>query len=86
MFEIFKKPGWRGAVGLITSYAFVLQAFLAYSIASQADVHGDSSGAFFIVCISDDTGVRSGHACAVDDALPDLHIDGFRAPDCARLS
>ena len=58
MFEIFKKRGWRGAVGLITSYAFVLQAFLAYSVASQAAAHGDNSGAFFIICISDDTGAR----------------------------
>ena len=58
MFEALKKRGWRGAVGLITSYAFVLQAFLAYSVASQAAVHGDSSGAFFVICISDDTGAR----------------------------
>ena len=58
MFEALKKRGWRGAVCLITSYAFVLQAFLAYSVASQAAVHGDSSGAFFVICISDDTGAR----------------------------
>ena len=37
----------------------MLQAFLAYSVASQAAVHGDSSGAFFVICISDDTGARA---------------------------
>ena len=45
MFEALKKRGWRGAVGLITAYAFVLQAFLAYSVASRAAVRGDNSGA-----------------------------------------
>ena len=56
MFGALKKRGWRGAVGLITAYAFVLQAFLAYSVASQAAVHGNSSGAFFVICTNDDTG------------------------------
>jgi hypothetical protein len=59
MFEALKKRGWRGAVGLITAYAFVLQAFLAYSVASQAAVRGDSSGAFSVICINDDTGARA---------------------------
>jgi hypothetical protein len=59
MFGALKKRGWRGAVGLITAYAFVLQAFLAYSVASQAAVRGDSSGAFSVICINDDTGARA---------------------------
>ena len=59
MFEALKKRGWRGAVGLITVYAFVLQAFLAYSVASRAAVRGDSSGAFSVICINDDTGARA---------------------------
>ena len=54
-----KKRGWRGAVGLVASYALVLQAFLAYSVASQAAVHGDSSGAFFVICINDDIDARA---------------------------
>ena len=58
MFGALKKRGWRGAVGLVASYALVLQAFLAYSAASQAAVHGDSSGAFFVICISDDADAR----------------------------
>ena len=59
MFEALKKRGWRGAVGLITAYAFVLEAFLGYSVASRAAVRGDSSGAFSVICINDDTGARA---------------------------
>jgi len=54
-----QKRGWRGVVGLVASYALVLQAFLTYSGASQAAVHGDSSGAFFVICINDDTSARA---------------------------
>ena len=56
MFGAFKQRGWSGVVGLITAYAFVLQAFFAYSVASQAAVHGNSSGAFFVICTNDGTG------------------------------
>ena len=48
MLGIRQRRGWRGAIGLIAAYALVLQAFLAYGMASQAAAHGDSpdSGAF----------------------------------------
>ena len=56
VFRAFHKRGWRGAVGLIAAYALVLQGFLAYSIASQAAVQGNSpyTGSFFVICISHD--------------------------------
>jgi hypothetical protein len=60
MFEECNRRGWRGAIGLITAYAFVLQVFLAYSIASQAAVLGNSSGAFFVICVNADTGAAAG--------------------------
>jgi hypothetical protein len=48
--------GWRRAIGLIAAYALVLQAFLAYSIASQAAGQGSAalSGVFFVLCASQD--------------------------------
>jgi len=59
MFGAFHKRGWRGVIGLITAYALVLQAFLAYSMASQAAAHGDApySGSFFVICTSQDGAV-----------------------------
>jgi hypothetical protein len=56
MFGAFHKRGWRGAIGLIAAYAIVLQAFLAYSIASQAAAQSAASdaGAFFVLCTAQD--------------------------------
>ena len=56
MFGAFHKRGWRGGIGLIAAYALVLQAFLAYSMATQAAAQGDSpySGSFFVICTSQD--------------------------------
>ena len=56
MFGAFHKRGWRGAIGLIAAYAIVLQAFLAYSMASQAAAQNASAytGAFFVLCTSQD--------------------------------
>lgn len=50
------KRGWRSAVGLIAAYAFVLHAFLAYSIATQAAARDASSysGIFLVLCVSND--------------------------------
>jgi hypothetical protein len=56
MFGAFKKRGLRGAVGLITAYALVLQAFLAYSLTGEAaarDLASDA-GAFFVLCAPHD--------------------------------
>jgi hypothetical protein len=56
MFRAFHKRGWRGAVGLIAAYAIVLQAFLAYSTASQAAARDAASdaAAFFVLCTAQD--------------------------------
>jgi hypothetical protein len=63
MLRGFYKSGWRGAVGLIAAYALVLQAFLAYGMASQAAAQDASldSGAF-IICVSHDADPASGGA------------------------
>jgi hypothetical protein len=50
------KRGWRGAVGLIAAYALVLQAFLVFSMASQAAAQDPASfaGNFFVLCTAHD--------------------------------
>jgi hypothetical protein len=88
----FRNRGWRGAIGLIAAYALVLQAFLAYSMASQAAAQGDGpySGSFFIVCTSQDD-AAAGHAGA--PAKPVTHCPicilsasaAATLPDIARL-
>ena len=62
MFGAIHKRGWQGVIGLIAAYALVLQAFLAYSIATQAAAHGDSpySGSFFVICTSQDNAALDG--------------------------
>ncbi len=52
----FRQRGWRGAIGLIAAYALVLQAFLAYSTATQATAQDPSSIAanLFVLCTSQD--------------------------------
>jgi hypothetical protein len=65
MFRAFHKRGWRSAIGLIAAYALVLQAFLAYSMASQAAAQGDDSpysGSFFVLCTSQDDASAADHA------------------------
>ena len=56
MFRAFHKRVWRGGIGLIAAYALVLQAFLAYSMATQAAAQdgSSSSGLFFVICASHD--------------------------------
>jgi hypothetical protein len=56
MFRRFHQRGWRGVIGMIAAYALVLQAFLAYSLVSQAAAQDPSSfsGAFFVICSSQD--------------------------------
>jgi hypothetical protein len=56
MFRRFHQRGWRGAIGMIAAYALVLQAFLAYSLATQAAAQDPSSfaGDFFVICSSHD--------------------------------
>ena len=62
MFRRFHQRGWRGAIGMIAAYALVLQAFLAYSLATRAAAQdpGSFSGAFFVICSSQD-GPDAGH-------------------------
>jgi len=57
MFRRFNQRGWRGVIGMIAAYALVLQAFLAYSLATQAAAQDPASfsGAFFVICSSHDT-------------------------------
>jgi hypothetical protein len=57
MFALLRRRRIRGAIGLIAAYAFVLQAFLAYSMATQAAAHGDlpHAGTFFVLCLTDDS-------------------------------
>jgi hypothetical protein len=52
----FCKRAWRATVGLTVAYALVLQAFLAYGMASQAAAQDSSafSGSVFILCTSQD--------------------------------
>lgn len=54
IFKAFGRRGCRAAVGLIAAYALVLQAFMAYSLASQAAALGDTSDSFFVFCASHD--------------------------------
>jgi hypothetical protein len=56
MFGLSHKRVWRGAIGLIAAYALVLQAFLAYGMATQAAAQDDPSysGLFFVICASHD--------------------------------
>ena len=56
MVGAFHKRGWRGAIGLIAAYALVLQACLAYSMASQAAAQSAAadSDSFFVICTSQD--------------------------------
>jgi len=56
MFRSIHQRGWRGAIGMIAAYALVLQAFLAYSMATQAAAQDPASfsGAFFVICSSQD--------------------------------
>ena len=56
MFGAFHRRGWRGAIGLIAAYALVLQAALAYSMASQAAAQDSSSSAgdVFVLCTAQD--------------------------------
>jgi hypothetical protein len=76
MFRAFHQRMGRRAIGLIAAYALVLQAFLSYSLASQAAVQGDSSHSalFFVICSSEDGGaapdgagapVKSGAHCPI---------------------
>jgi Protein of unknown function (DUF2946) len=57
MYWAICRRGLRGAVGLIAAYALVLQAFFAYSIATQAAAQGNSSGSFFVICVNSDDAV-----------------------------
>ena len=61
MFRAFHKRIWRGSVGLIAAYALVLQAFLAFSMTTQAAAQGDPSysGSLFVICISHDNAAAS---------------------------
>jgi Protein of unknown function (DUF2946) len=66
MYGAICRRGLRGVVGLIAAYAIVLQAFFAYSIATQAAVQGNSSGSFFVICVnSDDAGRMDGMGAPV---------------------
>jgi hypothetical protein len=69
MFGALRKRGWRCAIGVIAAYAFVLQAFLAYSMASQAAAMGwIASDSVFVICTSQN-----------DAQAPD-HGDGSAKP------
>jgi hypothetical protein len=67
MFRALHGRGWRAAVGLIASYALVLQAFLAYSLAAQAAAQEPSSqaGELFVLCAS-----QGNPGAAHDDNAP----------------
>lgn len=68
MSKAFWRYGWRGAVGLTAGYALVLQAFLAYGMATQAAAEGSSphSGSFFVFCLSDEgAGAPDGAAAPI---------------------
>lgn len=56
MFRSIHQRGWRGVIGMIAAYALVLQAFLAYSMATQAAAQdlASFSGAFFVICSAHD--------------------------------
>src|SRR3954467_1715144 len=66
MFCGIQQRGWRGAIGMIAAYALVLQAFLAYSMATQAAAQNPASfsGAFFVICLSQDAPDASHHGDA----------------------
>ncbi len=59
MGRFIQQRGWRGAIGMIAAYALVLQAFLAYSMATQAAAQDPASfaGSFFVICSSHDADV-----------------------------
>ena len=50
MLERGKYSARRGIVSLIAAYAIVLQAFFAFSVASEAAASGNQSGTFFVFC------------------------------------
>jgi hypothetical protein len=56
MLRSIHKRVWRGGIGLIAAYALVLQAFLPYSVTTQAAAQGDPtySGSSFVICVSHD--------------------------------
>lgn len=51
---------------MIAAYALVLQAFFAYTIATQAAALGTSSGSFFVICVNDGGSDMSGSAGGTD--------------------
>jgi hypothetical protein len=68
----FQRHFWRGAVGLIAAYAFVLQAFLAYGMAARAAASESSyAAAFFVLCAADDTTAAPDHESV--PAKPNTH-------------
>jgi hypothetical protein len=55
MARVFRKSiRWRGIAAIVAVYGLVLQAFFAYSIATQAAAQDPTAdgGAFFVICAS----------------------------------